>query len=92
MWFPGWRDTIERKGRYTGKSVIFDVIFKQIRDARPEYASEIKSIDFKNELGLTPALGPSGGSSTSLQKKNQKIISIKQLFSAAPKFQKNFKR
>jgi len=92
----GWRDSDDRKGRYSGKSVIFDVIFKQIKDARPENASEIKSIDFRPELDPTAAsslLGPSNApSSTSQQKKNQKIISIKQLFSAAPKFQKNFKR
>ncbi len=74
-----------------GKSVIFDHIFTQIREARPEYASEIRSIDFPSEVGLNGSYGP-GSAYSSQQKKNQKIISIKQLFASAPKFQKNFKR
>ena len=86
----GWRDIDEKRGRYSGKSIIFDDIFTQIRQARPEYASEIRSIEFPSDMSLS--LGAGNTHSSSQQKKNQKIISIKQLFASAPKFQKNFKR
>ncbi|XP_065338459.1 ankyrin repeat and fibronectin type-III domain-containing protein 1 isoform X3 [Cloeon dipterum] len=76
-----WRDMELRKPRYTGRVHALDDLFVQTKAARPENASELRAIE--NSPGETPIP----------QRKNQrKSKTIKQLFTAASKFQKNLKR
>ncbi|XP_059477970.1 ankyrin repeat and fibronectin type-III domain-containing protein 1 isoform X3 [Neocloeon triangulifer] len=76
-----WRDSELRKPRYTGRVHALDDLFVQTKSARPESASELRAIE--NSPGETPIP----------QRKNQrKSKTIKQLFTAASKFQKNLKR
>ncbi|XP_013391704.1 ankyrin repeat and fibronectin type-III domain-containing protein 1 isoform X3 [Lingula anatina] len=73
-----WREVSGVKPRNEGKLQLLDDLFSQVRASRPADASEIKD----NQ--------PTG--SPSYQRKNTVRKSIKNLFTSAPKFQKNLKR
>ncbi|XP_055377283.1 uncharacterized protein LOC129609384 isoform X2 [Condylostylus longicornis] len=71
-----WRDVDNRENRFAGRQRILDDLFTAVRLARPGDASEL-SLE-KN---------------SAIQRRNpKKKTTIKQLFSAASKFQKNLRR
>ncbi|RXG54385.1 Ankyrin repeat and fibronectin type-III domain-containing protein 1 [Armadillidium vulgare] len=74
-----WRDIDNRKPRMDGLLWELEDLFKQVRNSRPEHASEIKAIEPGQETPL-------------VQRKAQKKKSLMQLFTHAPKFQKSLKR
>uniref|UniRef100_A0AAG5CXS1 Ras-associating domain-containing protein n=2 Tax=Anopheles atroparvus TaxID=41427 RepID=A0AAG5CXS1_ANOAO len=71
-----WRDVEGRENRFAGKQRNLDELFNAVRLARPEDASEI-ALD---------------GAGQQQKRATKKKTTIKQLFSAASKFQKNLKR
>uniref|UniRef100_A0A182PSI1 Ras-associating domain-containing protein n=1 Tax=Anopheles epiroticus TaxID=199890 RepID=A0A182PSI1_9DIPT len=71
-----WRDVEGRDNRFAGKQRNLDELFNAVRLARPEDASEI-ALD---------------GGGQPQKRATKKKTTIKQLFSAASKFQKNLKR
>ncbi|KFB38770.1 AGAP001726-PA-like protein [Anopheles sinensis] len=71
-----WRDVEGRDNRFAGKQRNLDELFNAVRLARPEDASEI-ALD---------------GTGQQQKRATKKKTTIKQLFSAASKFQKNLKR
>ncbi|KAB7497340.1 Ankyrin repeat and fibronectin type-III domain-containing protein 1 [Armadillidium nasatum] len=73
-----WRDIDNRKPRMDGLLWELEDLFKQVRNSRPEHASEIKAIEPGQETPL-------------VQRKAQKKKSLMQLFTHAPKFQKSLK-
>ncbi|GAB6025733.1 hypothetical protein CHUAL_011717 [Chamberlinius hualienensis] len=74
-----WRDVDGRPPRSAGRLSVMEDLFNQIKNSRPEYASEIKGIADQID---TPAQ----------QRKIQMKKSIKNLFTPAPKFFKHLKR
>lgn len=71
-----WRDMDQRESRFAGRQRILDELFGAVRLARPDNASEI--VPFESQP---------------MQRRNpKKKTTIKQLFSAASKFQKNLRR
>ena len=79
MFLIGWRDTDNRRPRLEGLLRELGDLFNQVRNSRPEHASEIKAIETGQETPMN-------------QRKAQKKKSLMQLFTPAPKFQKNLKR
>ncbi|XP_035777875.1 uncharacterized protein LOC118458987 isoform X1 [Anopheles albimanus] len=71
-----WRDVEGRDNRFAGKQRHLDELFNAVRLARPEDASEIAP----------------DGAGQQQKRATKKKTTIKQLFSAASKFQKNLKR
>ena len=76
--FPVWRDADQRVSRLSGKVAALDRLFTQIRDSRPQYASDLRNLD--------------GQSDSPMARKNIKKKSIKNLFQTAVKFQKHLRR
>ncbi|CAG0881703.1 unnamed protein product [Darwinula stevensoni] len=71
-----WRDVDGRKPRFEGRQAVFEELFQQLRNSRSMYASsEIKADAPTSESQSTKA-------------RNPKKSTFKQLFTAAPKFQK----
>lgn len=71
-----------REARFTGVSLrVLDNLFTEMRKARPEFAAEIKDIQESSSPG---------GETPNVQRR--KKTTIKQLFTAASKFQKNLRR
>ncbi|CAG7819927.1 unnamed protein product [Allacma fusca] len=110
-----WRDLAGKIPRYSGKATVFDNIFLEIRQSRPQYGFENQgpgnnktsqmscaqgypdsfqthSSSNANHYSLQSNYATYHSATLQHQRKNQKIISIKQLFASAPKFQKHFKR
>ena len=73
-----WRDADQRVSRLSGKVAALDRLFTQIRDSRPQYASDLRNLNSQNESPMT--------------RKNIKKKSIKNLFQTAFKFQKHLRR
>ncbi|KAK3930258.1 Ankyrin repeat and fibronectin type-III domain-containing protein 1 [Frankliniella fusca] len=77
-----WRDVDGREARFTGVSLrVLDNLFTEMRKARPQFAAEIKDIQESSSPG---------GETPNVQRR--KKTTIKQLFTAASKFQKNLRR
>ncbi|XP_034242737.1 ankyrin repeat and fibronectin type-III domain-containing protein 1 isoform X2 [Thrips palmi] len=77
-----WRDVDGKEARFTGVSLkVLDNLFTDMRKARPEFAAEIKDIQESSSPG---------GETPNVQRR--KKTTIKQLFTAASKFQKNLRR
>ncbi|XP_043191220.1 ankyrin repeat and fibronectin type-III domain-containing protein 1-like [Amphibalanus amphitrite] len=72
-----WRDADQRVSRLSGKVAALDRLFTQIRDSRPQYASDLRNLD--------------GQSESPMARKNIKKKSIKNLFQTAIKFQKHLR-
>lgn len=75
-----WRSIDGRKSRFAGRLSMLDDLFSKVRDARPDYASEIRRLE-------------DGSSETPIkQRKNTTKINLRQFFGANVKFQKNLRR
>ncbi|CAN8003016.1 unnamed protein product [Ixodes hexagonus] len=93
-----WRDVEERSPRWTGRIDRLDVLFQQVMESRPAHAAEVVSLQRSNTtggIGVPGLANTSSGESnetTPMQQRRQMRKSIRQLFAAAPKFQRSLKR
>ncbi|KAH6943736.1 hypothetical protein HPB50_026087 [Hyalomma asiaticum] len=90
-----WRDVEDCSPRWTGRIDRLDSLFLQVMESRPLHgASELQKMNTAAAMGTATALGGSGDlcDTTPMQQRRQMRKSIRQLFAAAPKFQRTLKR
>ncbi|XP_075725294.1 ankyrin repeat and fibronectin type III domain containing protein wide awake isoform X2 [Rhipicephalus microplus] len=90
-----WRDGEDCSPRWTGRIDRLDSLFLQVMESRPLHGgSEMQKMNTSAAMGTATALGGSGElcDTTPMQQRRQMRKSIRQLFAAAPKFQRTLKR
>ncbi|XP_077490006.1 ankyrin repeat and fibronectin type III domain containing protein wide awake isoform X2 [Amblyomma americanum] len=90
-----WRDVEDCSPRWTGRIDRLDSLFLQVMESRPQHGgSDLQRSNTAGGLGTASALGGSGElcETTPMQQRRQMRKSIRQLFAAAPKFQRTLKR
>lgn len=90
-----WRDLEDCSPRWTGRIDRLDSLFLQVMESRPLHGcSELQKINPSTGMGSATSFGGSGElyDVTPMQQRRQMRKSIRQLFAAAPKFQRTLKR
>ncbi|KAH7948672.1 hypothetical protein HPB49_000628 [Dermacentor silvarum] len=90
-----WRDLEDCSPRWTGRIDRLDSLFLQVMESRPLHGcSELQKINPSAGMGSATSFGGSGElyDVTPMQQRRQMRKSIRQLFAAAPKFQRTLKR
>ncbi|KAH9365259.1 hypothetical protein HPB48_015939 [Haemaphysalis longicornis] len=90
-----WRDVEDCSPRWTGRIDRLDSLFLQVMESRPLHGcTELQRSNTGSGVGPATALGGSGElcEVTPMQQRRQMRKSIRQLFAAAPKFQRTLKR